>query len=435
MSNAGDNTPDRPTDPHAPMTPRLRRSVGALLVSVFCHSMATSALTIALGKQVFDLTGSELSLGLLGLAEFLPSLLLVFVTGPIADRFDRRTVARIAQGGEAAFCAALAWYAGTDPTSVGPIFALVVGFGIARAFALPATRSLPADTMPPVRLPWLVARSSVTSQAAFIIGPVAAGFLYAAGITLPFVMVVVLIVIAAVLLGFVHTDAHDAELLARANAAPTTASAPSNRPTLHDALEGFRFVRGHPILLGTISLDLFAVLFGGAVALLPAIADERLGVGAVGLGWLRAAVGIGAALVMVTLTIRPVVRHVGARMLIAVAVFGIGTILLGVTTNYAVAWFALALLSGADAVSVFVRSNLVPLVTPADKRGRVLAIEVVFIGASNELGAFESGVVGQLLGPAVAIVLGGVATIAVAIVWASLFPALRHTDRFPSPVN
>ena len=166
-------------------------------------------------------------------------------------------------------------------------------------------------------------------------------------------------------------------------------------------------MRSQPILLGAISLDLFAVLFGGAVALLPAIAEDRLGVGAVGLGWLRAATGIGAGAVALYLTMRPVSRRIGRTLLVSVALFGIATIALGVTTSFAIAFVALLVLSGADAVSVFIRSTLVPLITPADKRGRVLAVEAVFIGASNELGAFESGVVGQLLGPAAAIVLVG----------------------------
>jgi MFS family permease len=409
------------------LDPRLRRSVVALLTSVFCSSTAMAALTIALGKQVYDLTGRELDLGLLGLAEFAPALLLVFVTGPVADRFDRRTVARIAIGVEAVFCIALAVYSGGDPTSAGPIFVLVIGYGIARAFAMPATRSLPADTVPPDRLPWLVARQSVTWQAAAIVGPVAAGFLYAVDVQLPFALVVGLLVVSAASLTFVHTDARDA--------AYVTAEAEAIRPGFHDALEGIRFVRANSILLGVISLDLFAVLFGGAIALLPAIAEERLGVGAVGLGWLRAAVGIGAAAVTLVLTVRPVSRHVGSRMLYAVGLFGVGTVVLGLTTNYAVAWIALAVLSGADAVSVFIRATLVPLVTPVDKRGRVLAVEAVFIGASNELGAFESGVVGQLLGPAAAVALGGAATIVVAVLWASRFPALRATDRFPASIN
>jgi predicted MFS family arabinose efflux permease len=194
-------------------------------------------------------------------------------------------------------------------------------------------------------------------------------------------------------------------------------------------------VRSQPILLGAISLDLFAVLFGGAVALLPAIAQDRLGVGAVGLGWLRAAIGIGAGSVTIFLAVRPVTRRVGRTLLVSVALFGVGTVALGLTTSFVVAFLALAALAGADSVSVFIRSTLVPLVTPHDKRGRVLAVEAVFIGASNELGAFESGVVGQLLGPAAAVVLGGLGTLVVAALWWSVFPALRRVDRFPSSVE
>ncbi|MGH9211489.1 MAG: MFS transporter, partial [Acidimicrobiales bacterium] len=200
---------------------------------------------------------------------------------------------------------------------------------------------------------------------------------------------------------------------------------------LHEALEGLRLVRRQPVLLGAISLDLFAVLFGGAVALLPAIAEERLGVGAVGFGWLRAAPGIGAALVMLLLAVRPVRRRVGRTLLAAVAVFGLATIVLGTTRSYAVAFAALVVLAGADALSVFIRVTLVPLVTPAAARGRVLAVENVFIGGSNELGAFESGVTGQVLGPALAVSFGGVATLVVAATWWHLFPALRRVDRFP----
>jgi predicted MFS family arabinose efflux permease len=196
-----------------------------------------------------------------------------------------------------------------------------------------------------------------------------------------------------------------------------------------------RFVRTQPILLGAISLDLFAVLFGGAVALLPAIATDRLGVGAVGLGVLRAAIGIGAGGVTLVLTVRPVRRHIGRTLLFVVALFGVGTIVMGATTNFAVAFVALLILSGADSVSVFIRSTLVPLVTPRDKRGRVLAVESVFIGASNQLGAFESGVVGQLLGAPAGVVLGGVATLIVSALWWGLFPALRNVDGFPVAVE
>jgi MFS family permease len=398
------------------------RSVVALLASVFASSSAMALLSTVLGKLVFDITGSELALGLLGLAEFAPALLLVFVTGPLADRMDRRRLAALALGVEALALGGLTVYVSTDPTSTLPIFLLVIAYGTARAFATPATRSLPADTVAPARLPWLTARQALTWQGALVLGPVLGGFLYVVAPWVPFAAAAALVSIAAVTVLTVH-------VLPLERTEPAADDEPSG---LHEAMEGLRFVRSRPILLGAISLDLFAVLFGGAVALLPAIAEDRLGVGAVGLGWLRAATGIGAGVVALYLTFRPVSRRIGRTLLACVALFGVGTIVLGVTTSFAIAFVALLVLSGADAVSVFIRSTLVPLVTPADKRGRVLAVEAVFIGASNELGAFESGVVGQVLGPATAVVLGGAATLAVAALWWGLFPALRDVDAFPS---
>jgi MFS family permease len=412
---------------------RETRSVVALLSSVFAASTAMALLATVLGKLVFDLTGSELALGLLGLAEFAPAALLVFVTGPLADRVDRRRLAAIALTGEAVTVIGLAVYVATGPTATLPIFLLVIGFGTARAFATPATRSLPADTVTPARLPWLTARQAVTWQGALVVGPVLGGFLYVVDPWVPFAVAAALVVVAALTIGFVKVREAIVVAPVAANAAGTVAA--RERPSLHEAVEGLRFVRSQPILLGAISLDLFAVLFGGAVALLPAIAEDRLGVGAVGLGWLRAATGIGAGVVALYLTVRPVSRRIGRTLLLSVALFGIATIVLGVTTSFAIAFVALLVLSGADAVSVFIRSTLVPLVTPADKRGRVLAVEAVFIGASNELAAFESGVVGQLLGPGTAIVLGGVATLAVAALWWGLFPALRSVDTFPALID
>ena len=405
-----------------PAPPNPIRSIVALLSSVGASSTAVALLTTVLGKQVFDLTGSPLALGLLGLAEFAPAALLVFVTGTLADRIDRSKLAGTALFGQALTVCGLAWYAGTNPTSTAPIFLLVIAFGTANAFATPATRALPADVVEPFRLPWLVARQNATWQGASILGPVLGGVLYVVNVRLPYVAGAVLVFAAAVAILFVRPF-HRAERVARPRAG------------MREALEGVRFVRTQPILLGAISLDLFAVLFGGAVALLPAIAENRLGVGAVGLGVLRAAVGIGAGSVTLFLTVRPVQRRVGRTLLVAVALFGVGTIVLGATTNFIVAFVALIALSGADSISVFIRSTLVPLVTPRDKRGRVLAVEAVFIGASNELGAFESGVVGQLLGASAAVVLGGVATLAIAALWWGVFPALRNVDRFPIAVD
>jgi hypothetical protein len=262
------------------------------------------------------------------------------------------------------------------------------------------------------------------------------GFLYVIHPAVPFVAMTAFLAIASASMLFVDTSA------GRSHVAPTpldevelaaersTASPPATG-RLREAFEGLRFIRGSPVLLAAISLDLFAVLFGGAVALLPAIAEDRLGVGAVGLGWLRAAGGIGAAAVTIVIARRPVTRRVGPTLLISVAIFGAFTIVLGVTREFVVAFIAIAVLSGADSISVFIRSTLVPLVTPFDKRGRVLAVESVFIGASNELGAFESGVVGQLLGAPGAIVIGGAATLLIAGGYWAAFPALRGVDRFP----
>lgn len=418
-----------------------------LLFGVFASAAATAAQLTALGKQVYDLTGRELDLGWLGLAEFAPAALLVLVTGAAADRWDRRRVAAAAATAQAAVSGVLALYAGSAPTSATPVFALVFVFGTARAFAAPASRALPADVVGRDRLPWVVARFSGAWQAALVAGPVLSGFLYAVDVRLPYVASALLLLASAAALRSVH-------VLAPAGAAPAAGAPvaedalveaavepvmggvgarPPARARLSEAVEGFRFIRRVPVLLGAVSLDLFAVLFGGAVALLPAVATDRLGVGAVGLGWLRAAAGLGAAAVTATLAVRPLRRRVGPTLFAVVAAFGLATIVLGLTRDYAVAFAALVVLSGADAVSVFIRATLVPLVTPDDKRGRVMAVENVFIGGSNELGAFESGAVGQVLGPSAAIVLGGAATLAVAGAWWVLFPDLRRIDGFPEP--
>jgi MFS family permease len=393
---------------------------------VFCTSVASLIITTALGLQVFSLTHRELDLGLLGLAEFSPSLILVLVTGSVADRFDRRRVSIAGAVLEAVAAVGLASYALTRPSSVLPVFALVLVFGIGRAFGAPANRALPADIVPAAHLPWVTARRSATWQASVIVGPVIGGFLYAIDPIVPYVAGAVFLVVAAAAMSVVRVPIRDI--------VPTAGLEPP-RGGLHEAFEGLRFIRRAPILLGAISLDLFAVLFGGAVALLPAIAVERLHVGPVGLGWLRGAGGIGAAVVTVWLARRPVTRRVGVVLLFSVAIFGAFTIVLGATTIYALAFLSMAVLSGADSMSVFIRSTLVPLATPFDKRGRVLAVESVFIGASNELGAFESGVVGQLIGSAGAIMTGGAATLIVAVVYWTRFPALRNVDRFPESAD
>ena len=408
------------------------RSVRLLLAVTFTSSVGVFAQATALGKLVYDVSGRELDLGLLGLAEFLPAALLVLVTGAVADRFDRRRVAAAALAGEAVCAIALARYAATGPSAVGPIFAVAFVYGVARAFVAPSTRALPANVAPPGTLPRVTATNSGAWQAALIVGPVLGGFLYAAGPVWPFVAAGALGLVAAVLALLIRplasegpTAVSDAESEGSAEG-----EGGGRRGGLQGALDGLRYVRRTPILLAAVSLDLFAVLFGGAVALLPAIAEERLGVGSVALGWLRAAAGVGAVVVALALARRPIVRRIGRTLLAAVAVFGVATVVLGLTRSFAVAFVALAVLSAADMVSVFVRATLVPLATPDEVRGRVLAAENVFIGASNELGAFESGVAGEALGVTGAVISGGLLTLGVAAVWWFRFPVLRDLDRF-----
>jgi MFS family permease len=404
--------------------------------------MSNVAQTTVLGLLIYELTRSELDLGFLGLAEFAPAALLVLVAGAVADRFDRRHVAALGAVANAIVALALASYvrhpAGESTT---PIFLLVFAFGVGQAFLSPALRSIPASMVPNEGVPWLVARRSVASQAGTIIGPILGGVLYDTGVWVALVAVAGLSFVAAAGMLAIRIPVPPARQSLSGEPSPISDTAvdhvledgiPATRGSLHEALEGLRFVRAQSILLGAISLDLFAVLFGGAVTLLPAIA-VRLHVGAVGLGWLRAAAGLGAGAMTLIIAVRPIRRRVGRILLGAVAIFGAWTIVLGITRSYPVAFIAIFALSAADAVSVFIRSTLVPLATPPDMRGRVLAVENVFIGASNELGGFESGALGQLLGTTGSVVLGGIATLAVALAWGVLFAPLRRVDRFPTP--
>lgn len=392
------------------------KSVVAVLISSFASSTAAVAQAVALGKLVYDITGRPGALGWLGLAEFLPTAALVLVTGSVADRFDRRRVVALGLSVEVACTLYLAWFSTHHGANIAPIYAAVVVYGVARSFVAPAVRALPSAIASPETLPRVSALGSVMWQSATIVGPVLAGFLLLVGPAWPFL-------VAAVLLGLAISSI----LLVHPRYSVVTSNEP---PTWSHAVEGLKFVRRTPLLLAAIGLDLFAVLFGGAVALLPVIAKDRLGVNAAGLGWLRAAGGIGASVMALTLAVKPFNVRVGRRLLWAVGIFGAATIVLGLTRSFVVAMLMMALLMGADMVSVFVRATLVPLATPALMRGRVLAVEAVFIGASNELGAFESGVTAQAFGTVAAIVFGGSATLAVVIVWLIGFPQLRRLNSF-----
>jgi MFS family permease len=397
--------------------------VRPLLISSMVLTIGVMLQAAALGKHVYDITGSEMSIGLLGLAEFVPAAALVLVTGTVADRLNRKKVSLVAQFGEFTCSILLMIYAlnVAEPDGGGsalPIYAIAFLFGASRAFLAPALRPIAAMIAPDGGLPRVIAFYSATWTGAAIIGPAISGFLYAVDPALAYGVAAVLILCGMASLSLVTLPA------------VVTSEEKTERPTLRDAVQGLVFIRRTPVLLAAISLDLFAVLFGGAVALLPVIAEEQLNVGDVAYGWLRAAGGLGAAAMAVFLAFRPVRRHVGRTLLWVVAIFGAATIVLGTTRSYWIAFVALVIAFGADMVSVFIRSSLVPLVTPDDKRGRVSAVENVFIGASNELGAFESGAVSSIAGTPATVIGGGVATIAIAGIWWWAFPSLRNVDRF-----
>lgn len=372
----------------------------------------------ALGKHVFDITGRELDIGWLGLAEFLPVILLVLVTGSVADRFNRKRVAMIAVVGEAACSLLLMWYALSDPTSAMPIFIITFFFGAARAFLTPALRPIAPMIAPDGGLTRVIAFYSATWTGAVIIGPAISGFLYAVDPAFAYAAAGGLMMVGMASLGRVKLKIADTE------------PGPKEAISLRSAFEGLSFIRRTPILLAVISIDLFAVLFGGAVALLPVIAEERLGVGDVAYGWLRAAGGIGAALMAIWLAIRPIYNNVARNLYLSILVFGAATIVLGITRSYVVAFVAVLVLNASDMISVFIRASIVPMVTPDEKRGRVSAAENVFIGASNELGAFESGAVSSAVGAPATIIGGGIATFFVVGTWWFAFPSLRRVKKF-----
>ena len=393
-------------------------SVGAYIGANVLLYVGLSLQVTTLAKQVYDISRREIDLGFLGLAEFLPIALLVFVTGTVADRMNRKRISQLAITGELASALLLMWYASTEPTSVFPIFLIAILYGSSRAFLAPAIRPIAASIAPEGRLPQMIALYSTVWTSAGIIGPAMSGFLYSASPVVAYGTGSGLIFAALATFSSVRVPATQ------------RGSEASERPTLHSAVEGLRYIRRTPILFAAISLDLFAVLFGGAVALLPVIAEERLGVGNIAYGWLRAAAGIGAGLVALFLAVRPLRRHVGRWLLVSVAIFGVGTIVLGLTRTYWIAFVSMLVIHGADMVSVFVRGSIVPLVTPDDKRGRVSAVENVFIGATNELGAFESGVAAQAVGVPATVVGGGVLTLGVVGLWWVKFKQLRNVDRF-----
>jgi MFS family permease len=370
--------------------------------------------TVAVGWQVYALTGSAFALGMVGLVQFVPSAVLVFVAGHVADRYDRRRVVQSCQLAEALAAAYLAWGSFGGWLSVPEMFAAVAVFGVATAFESPAAAALLPGVAPRGMLQKATAISSGAFQVGSISGPALGGLMYAVSPALPYAMMGGFWLLAAILSGAIKLDQ------------PVTAKEP---PTLAALFAGVKFVRSNPAILGTISLDLFAVLLGGATALLPIYARDILHTGPWGLGVLRGAPAVGALLMTAVLARHALQRRVGMRMFQAVIVFGAATVVFAVSHLLWLSILSLAVLGAADAVSVVIRISLVQLATPDEMRGRVGAVNYLFINASNELGQFESGITAALFGAVPAVLLGGVGTILVALLWMKLFPSLRNVER------
>ena len=378
-------------------------------------TVATEMQAVAVAWQVYALTHRPLDLGLVGLAQFLPGVLLFLVTGQTADRFERRRILQVCCGGFALCSLLLAGLTLGGLRSIWPIYGVLLLNGAVRAFNGPAGQAFLPSLVPAQDFPGAVAWNASIFQGATIAGPVAGGLLY--GFTASPLLVyggaAVAYVGALILLGAIR---------ARVDTAKRPAA------TYAMALEGLRYIRKNTLILGAISLDLVAVLLGGAVALLPVYAREILHAGASGLGILRGAPGVGAVVVAMVLARWPLRRHAGAIMLCCVAGFGAFTVVFGLSRNLGLSLAALAMIGACDMVSVIVRHTLVQLSTPDEMRGRVSAVNVVFIGASNEVGQFESGITAQWFGTVPAVVLGGLGTIAIVALWAWRFPALRRVN-------
>ena len=392
-----------------------RRFLGSRLLSILGLEMVN----VAVGWQVYALTKRPLDLGYVGLAQFLPAVFLTLPAGHTADRFDRRRIVLICHLAFGVCSALLAWLALTGIQTPVPIFGVLVLLGCARGFNAPAAQALMPSLLPEADFPNAVAWNSSTFQVANVVGPALGGVLYAlfGDPEVVYLLAAALTVLDVLVLVGVRTRTGRME--------PKAASWAT-------VLAGVRYVWANKIVLGSISLDLVAVLLGGAIALMPVFAQDVLHTGAWGLGILRSGPAIGAGLVGLYLAARPLKRHVGRTMFTGVAIFGAATIAFGLSRSLWLSVLILVVMGGADMLSVFVRLTVVQISPPPEMRGRVNAVNMLFIGASNELGEFESGLTAQWLGPVRAVVAGGVGTLLVVLSWTRLFPDLRGLDRMPT---
>lgn len=392
------------------------RDFRLFLAARFLATIAVQMQSVAIGWQVYEKTGKPLDLGLIGLAQFLPFVVLVLPAGQVADRFERRLIIALCYVVEGICALLLIGYSVWGTASVWPVFAVLVLFGGARAFAMPTGQALTPNLVPRVAFPNAVAINSSSSHIATIIGPAVGGLLYIAGPVSVYAVVTVCLFLSVGIVSRVRLPKR----------------IPSQQKGgLQDVMEGLVFVMSRPAILGAMSLDLFAVLFGGAVALLPAYASDILAVGPQGLGLLRTAPAIGAAAVAGLLAICPIGRRLGPWLFVSVGIFGVSIIAFGVSTSFILSLAALIVMGAADMISMYVRAMLVQLSTPDEIRGRVSAVSAVFVGASNELGEFESGITAAWFGIVRAVVIGGAVTVGVTLFWTRLFPSLAKMDRIP----
>lgn len=388
-------------------------------------TLAQMAMVIVIGWQVYDIARGTMSqkeaalqLGYIGMVQFVPLLLLTLVVGWTADRIDRRWIARAAIMLEAACAVALAVLTWERAVTLPALFIIAALLGVARAFAQPALQALSPNLVSPAALPGAIAMSSIAWQAGAIFGPAMGGYLYAADPTLPYAFSALLFLLSFTAL-----------LAIRPVKRPERGS---DNP-FAQMVAGLRYVRRNKLVLGAISLDLFAVLLGGATAMLPVFARDILHAGPSGLGHLRMAPAVGAVLVGLWLTRFPIRTSVGVKLLVSVAVFGLATVAFGLSRSMPVSLLCLALVGAADMFSVYVRQSLIQLYTPDAMRGRVGAVSTLFISASNELGEAESGLLAAAIGPVAAVIAGGIGAAVVALSWAKLFPVLRDTKTLSAP--
>jgi len=395
-------------------------------VARLSSTIAQMAMVIVIGWQVYDIVrhtmgvnAAALRLGIIGLVQFVPLFLLTLVTGWTADRVDRRWIGRAAVALELGCAAALAWFAWSQTTTLPILYAIAAILGVARAFAGPALGALAPNLVPREILPRAIALSSIAWQSGAIAGPALGGYLYAIAPFAPYAASTLLFAVGL------------ASLFAIGPIARTKLDRGPN--PWAQMVEGLRYVRHNRLVLGAISLDLFAVLLGGATAMLPAFARDVLHSGPEGLGHLRAAPALGATLTAAFFSFRPLKHNVGVKMLTAVGVFGAATIVFGFSRSMPLSLLCLALLGSADMFSVYVRQSLIQLYTPDAMRGRVGAVSSLFISASNELGEAESGFIGALIGPVPAVIAGGIGAILVVGIWSWWFPELRLAKSFDAP--